>query len=884
MHLIAVVLGGLQSLTDPTAEEWAILETVASDSAHRGCERAWTLLRTNAAWFPLADQTGFWQWSLDEPNVVDRAVWAMTGIVAAHPDRIVELLRPNLGRSADWNSRLGALLDLGDLTHARAAVELLIDLIPHLPDRSFAHALHRLKQAQPGWVVEIAAALLASAVQVVDPTQRYSPFEPPPRTFGRNELGLQALDEAGQAAPRAYVDHILPVLLDTMQRYQRTDAYSSAVSDSVWGSHMWGLDADLADVLLRRMAAALQALTVEDVIAAADIFTRLATSPFETAHFLLAQGYGAGREAFADTAVDWLIATPDALELGYSTARSWISRELIAAASQHCTDERYGMLVERLMYYTTAWERRPDMLKGRGYTELCLLNGLASARRPDVVRRRIDELRRKFGIDDCPAPTPAVVSGFVGSPIPSSAAVHMTDAQWLSAIDRYRTDDERYIHRNGQFTGGVYQLAGTLEEQTKTDPERFAGLALQLPTDANHSYLAAVLRGLAAAPLDVDTLLKLSRIVRDHPDGDLNTWLLRLIESNAGQPLPEEILNLVCLIATTDDDPIVASGDDEPAGTDRPNIDDAGLASVRGAAARTLAELLRRDPTRRALIEPALESLANDGTPAVRVDAIRAFAALWLLDQELALRLFNQALVNATGPMLASNAVWLFLLTTFAGAFDQVLPTLERMLDSDDDAATVAAIRLITLASFQRPELDAQIDEFLAGKPSARAAAVEVFANYLGAASRRDRSQAVISSAFDDENTEVRKQAARAFYSLQDVTGSLREFEELFTRFAASRALADSGRTALHNLNAATAELPKTALTVCEAIVAHDAEQLGDIRTSAAGDAFEITKTVLRVYAQHADPDLRRRCLNLIDDMVTLAAGGIDDELSGFER
>lgn len=880
MHLVAVVLGGFQSLADPTAEEWAILETVATDPSHRGSERAWIVLRTNAAWFSLADQTGFWQRSLNTPEVVDRTVRTMTGTVAAQPDRVVELLRPYLGRSADCNTRVGALLNLGDLSHARAAVDLLIELIPHLPDQSLAHALHRLKQAQPGWVIEIAAAILASAVQTADPTQGYSPFDPPPQSFGHNELGLQALDEAGHTAPRPYVDHILPVLLHTMQRYQRTGTHSSAVSDSVWGSHMWGLDSDLADVLLRRMATALQALTVEDVATATDVFTRLAARPFETAHFLLAKGYGAAPGVFADTAVDWLIATPDALQLGYSTSPSWVSRELIAAASQQCTDERYAAIVERLMYYTTAWERRPDMLKRRGYTEQCLLNGLAPARRPEVVHRRLEELRRKFGTDDCTPPTPSIVVGFVGSPIPSAAALHMTDAQWLSAIDRYRTDDER----DGQFTGGAYQLAGTLEEQTKSDPHRFARLALHVPTGANPAYLAAILRGLGAAPLDPDTVLKLSHIVRDHPDGDLNLWLLRLIESNAGQPLHEEVLTLVCLIAATRDDPVVNSGDDEFAASDRSNIETAGLASVRGTAARTLAELLRRDPTLRVRLESAFESLATDRVPAVRIEAIRALAALWPLDQELALRLFNRTLVNATGPMFASNAVWTFLLTAFADAFDQLMPTLERMLNSEDQAATAAAIRLITLASYQRPELDSRIDDFLADKPFARAAAVEVFAAYIGSSSRRDRSQAVIVNAFDDENAAVRNLAARAFYGLRNVTGSLHEFEDLFTRFAASRALGDSGRAALHILNAATAELPRTALSVCEAIVAHDATQLGGVRTSAAGDAFEITKTVLRVYAQYAHSDLHRRCLNLVDDMVTFAAGGIDDELSSFER
>jgi hypothetical protein len=38
------------------------------------------------------------------------------------------------------------------------------------------------------------------------------------------------------------------------------------------------------------------------------------------------------------------------------------------------------------------------------------------------------------------------------------------------------------------------------------------------------------------------------------------------------------------------------------------------------------------------------------------------------------------------------------------------------------------------------------------------------------------------------------------------------------------------------------------------------------------------------MHAQHTDPDVRRRCLDLIDDLVVLRAHNIESDLDAFER
>jgi hypothetical protein len=64
---------------------------------------------------------------------------------------------------------------------------------------------------------------------------------------------------------------------------------------------------------------------------------------------------------------------------------------------------------------------------------------------------------------------------------------------------------------------------------------------------------------------------------------------------------------------------------------------------------------------------------------------------------------------------------------------------------------------------------------------------------------------------------------------------------------------------------------------------AHGAD-MGEITTAAADDAIYIVHLVLRLHAQHNDSDIRRRCLDLIDQLVAIRAHGIDQDLASIER
>ena len=61
-------------------------------------------------------------------------------------------------------------------------------------------------------------------------------------------------------------------------------------------------------------------------------------------------------------------------------------------------------------------------------------------------------------------------------------------------------------------------------------------------------------------------------------------------------------------------------------------------------------------------------------------------------------------------------------------------------------------------------------------------------------------------------------------------------------------------------------------------------DALGDIRTSAAGDARELTQLLLRSYSHSDDPAQRRELLDVIDRLLSVGAYGTADAIDEFGR
>jgi hypothetical protein len=890
-HLREVAIASLALVSKPTAGEWATLAPLLDDAGDWRFSRAWQVLRTNPAFFDLADAEGYWErWlASEDEKIINAAVWALTAAVEIRGIRVLNLLRPYMDRSPDWTVRLRWFARFAKLGSSREAVELVHVLIRGGgfdetgtgPDNGFWYGtITDLANSRPDWAAEVLGLWLARHVELSLENGHPNPFDPSGGILGKEQAPSEILQKIALAAPAAFVEHLLGSMLQVMDANAGTSTEDQARMDSVWRFRYTSPPLSLDDQLLRAMETALRRLAEVDPATGEPVIRRLRHSDLDTAQFLAARGYLGNPTYFADDAAEWLSRSRTALHLGYSDSPYWASRELIAAVSPACSAGTFRELSEVLLSYETLWERKPSNRSVRGLSQLTLLEALDTTRRTQGVVRRIGELRRKFGRGEAPEPR-GIVGGIVGPPISAEASQRMTDEQWLRAMAKHSTDRSE-LSKAGKFVGGAAQQAQVLQTETTKDPVRFGRLLLRFPDGTAHPYFSAVIRGISepGKPIPVDLLVPVCLRAAESGGSDAGRWIADLMAQRAHEDMPDELLDLLGSLATEDPDPakdiwrVTASGGQRYLGGD---VDSAALNSTRGEAVMAIGRIVLAKPERLAAFIPVLRRAAQDPIRAVRVATIEALRYVRLVDAAFAYDVFSAAVGDVEEDVLTSRYLERFVHESLRDHFDSVRPTLVRMVGAEEAAASEAGSRQFAVASFFDTKLDAEVDRFLHGSAPQRKGAIEVFADNLAQEARRDRSVEVCIHAFQDEDREVRQVAARCFYALQGV--QFGPFSRLFEAFATSKAMVDDAGPALHALSESNSLLPDTALAVCERFAQIHGNAASDISTSAAGDALDVEKIVLRIYMHSEQFHLRSRCLDLLDRMVEIGAYGIERHL-----
>ncbi|MGB3411191.1 MAG: hypothetical protein WBA45_08325 [Microthrixaceae bacterium] len=877
LHIKALVVALLDNLPDPTHEEWRLIRPLAVDRDSPMHARVWQALRRNPGWFSVLDADDNWTAFLQSgDHLANQAIWALTGCAAEHATRVSALLTSSPPEV--WPARRRWFLRVAEVHRAREFIDMLLSAIdegdyqtPNADD--IRYLLSRLAETQPGWGVEVLEAFVRQRQKNADT----NPFDPSNRsdsTFGRSD----EIASIVEGAPRQYVDRLLPQILDAMRVNARPDRkFAELVEDGLWSLRIFDAGHSFSDSLYDAMGSALADLAEIDPTHTASVFALLRAEPYESAAFLLARGYAGNPTCFADEAAEWLAATPGARRLGFSDASAWVTRQLVEAISPCCSHESFDRLVGALLFHTPPYERTYEGRHRRGITELCLLNGIEPSRRPDRVQRRLAELRRKFGIEDVSPPQGVTGSG-VPPPIPENRARRMSDRQWLTAMARHGVSESSW--RGGRLVGDAWTQATVLETLTKEDPHRFARLLTRLPSDTAEPYVAAILRGLADTPIPQDLLLEVCLCAKHLGGNETNRSLVQLIEAHAAGPLQNQLVAIVADLATGDHHSEKLGPDD---GGDK-DIDEAAWASLQGIAVLAIGRLLAEDPKRLSLLKPALRQVVTDPRIEVRAVAAEAVAPLLDSDPDLAMTLFHESVHDAPSELLGSRHVEYFLRSAVQrGLYPDISKLLQRMLADPNGRSRGAAARWLTLAAYYDPALDEEVDLLLTGTDQVvRTAAVGVFADNVAHLDRRDRTIAVLAEALRDPVKEVRDAAERSFHGLSNQR--LAHYDTLIGALTDSPVLADGHVSALYTLESSRYPLPPATLDVCETFVAAHQQDIGDLSTAAAGDVIHVVRLVLRMHAQYTNPDLRRRCLDLIDQLVVLGAHNIESDLDAVER
>ncbi len=889
-HLKLLVLELLAAFPDPRNEELDLLmPLLESELTCRGegtpnpnktATRAWGAFFASDSLFRLADQRGQierWLHSGDD-SLENNMTFYLRFQMRLHGDRVAELLEPFVGRGGKWNDRLRFIMQWADLGDSRRFFELFLRLLddgtldeargPIAVNSTFWSLLHGLDEKQPIWCAEAAAHWLNRkiAIAIASAAEGSLPDL-------EDQFGVDNVLQSARGAPQEFLEQMLPAMLRAAEAFVYEET-TDLRPDAIWPIRFTGDHLSMSQAFPRGCEIAFESLGSSDPEKLRPFIALLRASRLCVANQLLLSAYISAPEVYAEEAVALLIDEPERLHCGVHGSPFWTAKTLIEKCSPHCSDESFRRLEAMVVVYKTAYERSKEGFRHQGYSAYTLASALEPGRCHENTKRRLGEWKRKFGsLDEHPR---GFVGGFVGSPISEKAPEHMTDEQWLRAIETHSTGSG-VRDWSRPLRGGAHQLASVLREHVKKEPERFARLALRFPEESNASYLMNVLYGLKEVTVNSSLKIAVARRVFDTDDTACLMAALDLLASTEDTTLPDDAVQFIQRMAT--EHPHPNASDDE--GDD---LLQRGINTVRGHGVEAIRDLVFVDKAYLEKFRGAIEQCARDASLAVRACAASTLAAVAVHDEPWAIVLFKQ-LLEADDKLLNSHYVEDFLARGLRKHIGELRPIIERMLRSEIEKVRQSGARLACLARLYHPELDDLSEAAMSGDPACRLGAAEVASQNLTKADCRAWCEAALVRFFNDEDSAIRRHAAGSFWHLwQQPDLPLGDYDALIRAFLDSQAFADEPTYLLHALDDTRRRVPETILDVCDSFVTKCAEDARNISTSKAGDETTVGKLVFRAYAQLEAQPLRRRALDLIDRMCSEGLQSAGKHLTDFER
>lgn len=877
-HIKDLAISLLAAVAKPTDAEWQIRAQLVAPALKALTEGttnpdmlshvAWGRFFGTQSWFETTCERGLVKKWLASGNdaLADMAVRYLSWHAQHSPDRAVALLEPYAGYGGAWPLRLRSMAS-GHFTSNRL-FEFLLRLIDNgsfdgVPE-SFTEVFFGLDK-HPQLFAEALAHWMRRRLAV----SRREEILAEDALFG-NQADANTIVHAAKAAPAEFAAHILPVVLDVSEAYAVGD--TPPKHDQVW-SVLFKTDYPIAkEACLSALADALATTVAESTGDPCGAIPALRERDTHVANHLLLALYRGGAAQFADQAAGLLCEQPWRLECGFSDSPRWSAAETIRAVVPSCSAECRERLEHMVLAYVSPYEHTTDGFKSGGRARFGLLSAFPSELRSPKANAHLKELERKFGEPD--GEPVGVRGGIVGSPIGEDAVSRMTDDQWLGAIGKYDSDGGR--HSIDLFKGGARELAQAFARRVAEEPERFAQLCLKFPAGTNAVYLDQALSGLKGSDVSVDLKVEVCRKAFDEASEQCGSSIADVLGNIKGA-LPTGAIHMLHRLATESQDPSrelwreAASGGPRLYGGD---IQFHGINTTRGRAALAVSNLILKDAAYVERLRPTLERMVRDGSPAVLSWVAGTLNAVASFDAELAISLFN-GMDLSEDRLLATRHLGDFLRDRLRDSFVEVRPIVERMLRSSVADVCEVGSRLAGLAVFASKEAKDLVDEALRRSSRHRLGLAQVAAINIATPACRPWCVSVLPTLFNDDDGDVRREAASCFRQLEDT--ELETYGNLIRAFGESRAFRDHSFALLHALEESVERLPGLTCEVCAKLASRpDAERRGS-------ETQVLVKLIFRVYLQHKDDEWASTALDLIDLLCLNGGIGVAQELEHSE-
>jgi hypothetical protein len=708
--------------------------------------------------------------------------------------------------------------------------------------------------------------------------------------------GEHVIEMAGKA-PLSYAEYMLPRVARLVDETAK-DRDDHLQADELW-SYRWFGDRTLQihGTLLSVLAQSLESVAVSTPDALNRLLKPYSDRPHDTIAYLTLRAWTVAPKVYADHIAEYLAADPRRLKVGYAawgarggSAKNYVSLQAVRVASQECSAERLVALERAILSLTDAREAQSPRFRGR--TQLELLQAIESSRLSEGGRARLAELLRKFPGETPQAPQASEVS-WIGSPVPQEALEKMSDDQWLGAMRKY-AGVQHGLNRDIRRSGGEIQLAQALGNEAKENPKRFVRLVLRMPNDLPWSYFDSLVRGIAEASrteeerstpsVTLDDAMAVMRRVHTLPDRPCGRSIAWLIEKLDGFEWPADVTDIVSWYAINDPDPDteewrIASPSGTPYYGGEPYT--AGINSTRGAIAHAIARLLFDRPDWYDEVREAIRHLAHDHSVAVRSCAISTLIAVLNVDSQNAIAWFTEC-VAADPLLLTSPYIDRFIRHAGYRDYEAVRPVIQEMLRSSSQEAVAYAARQVCVLAFDVPEAAADAAASRGGTPTMRKAAADVYSTNVAHDIVGSACRELLKPFFSDADPDVSKEAASAFQYVNKL--STADQADLLRAFLGARPNREALEPVVRALEDSSVQLPDLVCTLAEMCVEAYRSEAGDLSKAGSAVAADLSKIVIRLYAQTEDPAIQARCLDMIDEMERHYFIGLSDELQRVDR
>lgn len=917
-HIKGSVYKWLSSLPDPERREWDLLWKLYGSASPKETPHIRAVVVNRPAWFDVLDLAGFYEAALssEDQSRQDEVLWMLgyTAILEHRSSRVAQLVKKHRREGEVWTQRVHRLIRSGTVFHSREMFDFFLSLIdegtlddykPRLTSNdTWWSTLTDVAIKRPEMACEAIGHWFDRALVTWREAQR-SASHPEAQRPSRGKRLSEHLDRNGDAAyqlgeaakaPLAFAGQMLPrvaqLIADTAKHSK-----DGLDNDPVWSPRGYNRRHHfMHDVLLSRLAQTLESLARTEPNALNRLLAPYLDRPHDTIAYLVLRAWTAAPKTYANRIAEYLATDARRLRVGYAyqgagggSSSNYISVLAIRACSPLCEADNHAALEAAILSLKVGWEaRRPQ---SRGHTQLELIEALDKTRIGAAAKARWQELRAKFPNEKFEPPV-SIRMRSVPSPINKEAQAKMSDDHWLQAMAKYAGVGLRAT-QTFSLDGGETQLANDLQEQAKADPSRFAALACRMPDTLPGVFFDPIVHGVADShgtsatiPLEqIVALLVRAFALPERPCGRTTAWLVQKCKD---YDWPDAVLDIVAWHAMHDPDPKEELWDrsrigGEPFYGGDPYM--AGINSVRGAAAEAIGRLLFDNPARFGRLQYAIDKLVHDSSTAVRSCTLHALIAVLNVDVPKAVAWFNEC-VGDDPAILVTPYVSSFI--QYAGQEDYagLRPVLDAMLTSSDEKVVEAVAQQICLLGLYDELADAvrpDVERVHRGSAAMRKAAAEIYAyniadETVGAACRRE-----LMPFFQDPDADVRTKAASALHSLKKL--SMEGQSELLEAFLDGKPSLEAMDSAVQALEDSPVELPNLVCRLADECVRICQYAAGDITRAAGMIGWNLSKIVVRLYAQKgANPAMQSRCLDLIDQMELYDFVGLDDELKRVER